>query len=91
MKTVKYEIKLKGLATPDGTISVKALLDLMGSLTDCAERGEEIFAEMPQAFTDMELFGEVLQKPDRKDWLQKVWAQWPGDKSIEEILQNLKN
>ncbi|MBI5056249.1 MAG: hypothetical protein HZB61_06530 [Nitrospirae bacterium] len=39
MKTVKYEIKLKGLATPDGTISVKALLDLMGSLTDCAERG----------------------------------------------------
>jgi hypothetical protein len=77
----------------------------MGSLTDCAERGllleahvikhkergEEIFVEMPQAFTDMELFGEVLQKPDRKDWLQKVWAQWPGDESIEEILQDLKN
>ena len=47
MKTVKYEIKLKGLATPDGTISVKSLLDLMGSLTDCAERGWGIYGRIP--------------------------------------------
>lgn len=55
------------------------------------ERGEEIFEEIPHAFTEAELFGETLHKSGKKDWLQKVWAQWPGDESIEEILQDLKN
>jgi hypothetical protein len=55
------------------------------------EHGEEIFEEMPQACTEAELFCDVLQRPGKKDWLQNVWSKWPGDESIEEILQELKN
>lgn len=82
------EVTIKGVVhfKPSGKVQL-----LEAHVIKHKERGEEIFAEMPQAFTEIELFGEVLQKPDRKDWLQKVWAQWPGDESIEEILQDLKN
>lgn len=82
------EVTIKGIVhfKPSGKVQL-----LEAHVIKHKAPGDEIFAEMPQAFTDIELFGEVVQKPDRKDWLQKVWAQWPGDESIEEILQDLKN
>ncbi|MBI4826654.1 MAG: hypothetical protein HY807_09590 [Nitrospirae bacterium] len=82
------EVTIKGIVhfKPSGKIQL-----LEAHIIKHKERGEEIFEEMPQAYTNAELFGDVLQRPGGKDWLHKVWGQWPGDESIEEILQELKN
>ena|SRR2546425_2869968 len=45
MKAVRYQLRIEGLATPDGTISVRALLELLKGLTDCAERGLRLVIE----------------------------------------------
>ena len=37
--TVKYSLRIHGLPTPDGTIPIRALLDFLAGLTDCAEKG----------------------------------------------------
>jgi hypothetical protein len=39
MSTVKYQLRVKGLTTPDGTIPVRALVELLQGLVDTAERG----------------------------------------------------
>ena len=36
---MKYKLKLKGLKTPSGTISILALKDLVDTLVETAERG----------------------------------------------------
>ncbi|MBI2927892.1 MAG: hypothetical protein HYY24_19555 [Verrucomicrobia bacterium] len=45
MKSVKYQLRVEGLPTPDGTISVRALLELLRGLTECAERGLRLAIE----------------------------------------------
>jgi len=45
MSAVKYQLKVKGLPTPDGTIPVRALLDLLRGITECAERGLRLAIE----------------------------------------------
>jgi hypothetical protein len=45
MSNVKYELRVKGLSVPDGTIPVRALLDLLQGLIDTAERGLRLAVE----------------------------------------------
>jgi len=45
MKSVNYQLRIKGLATPAGTIPVRALLQLLQQLTECAERGLRLAIE----------------------------------------------
>ena len=45
MNRIKYQLRIRGLATPDGTISVRALLSLLQGLTECAERGLRLAVE----------------------------------------------
>ena len=45
MSTVKYELRVKGLNVPNGTIPVRALLELMQGLIDTAERGLRLAVE----------------------------------------------
>jgi hypothetical protein len=45
VKNIKYQLRIKGLATADGTIPVRALLELFHHLTDCAERGLRLAIE----------------------------------------------
>jgi hypothetical protein len=45
MKSVKYKLRIKGLETPDGKISVRLLLEVLQNLTDCAERGLRLAVE----------------------------------------------
>ena len=61
MKTVKYQLRVKGLATPDGTISVRALLGLLGGLTDCAERSLRLAVE-----------GTSIKSGRQPSWLEKA-------------------
>lgn len=39
MPTVKYRLRIQGLSTPAGKIPVRALLDFLHQVTECAERG----------------------------------------------------
>lgn len=82
------EVTVKGMIhfRPSGKIQL-----MEAHLIKHKERGEEIFEEIPQAYTDVMLFADTLQKTTKHDWLHKVWGQWPGDEPIEEILQDLKN
>jgi len=45
MKSVSYQLRINGLATPDGTISVRALMELLRGLTESAERGLRLAIE----------------------------------------------
>jgi hypothetical protein len=45
MSNVKYELRVKGLSVPDGTIPVRALLELLQGLVDTAERGLRLAVE----------------------------------------------
>src|SRR6266566_9189372 len=45
MSAIKYQLKVKGLPTPDGKIPVRALLDLLRGITECAERGLRLAIE----------------------------------------------
>ncbi|MBI5095538.1 MAG: hypothetical protein HZB26_24285 [Candidatus Hydrogenedentes bacterium] len=38
MRSIEYRLKLSGLHAPEGKIGVRALLDILGGLTTCAER-----------------------------------------------------
>lgn len=39
MKTVKYQLRIKGLPSRDGTITVRAFIELLQQITSCAEKG----------------------------------------------------
>ena len=45
MSNIKYELRVKGLSVPDGTIPVRALLELLQGLVDTAERGLRLAVE----------------------------------------------
>lgn len=45
MKCVNYKLRISGLSSPSGTIKVRALLDLLQGLTECAERGLRLALE----------------------------------------------
>jgi hypothetical protein len=45
MNAVQYQVRVTGLATPDGTIPVRALLEFFQRLTECAERGLRLAVE----------------------------------------------
>jgi hypothetical protein len=45
MKTLKYRLKLEGLDSPAGTISTRALFELLKQFTACTERGLRLAIE----------------------------------------------
>lgn len=45
VKTVKYQLQIKGLAALDGTIRARTLLHLLQGLMECAERGLRLAIE----------------------------------------------
>jgi hypothetical protein len=61
MKTVKYQIKLKGLKTPSGTISILALKDLASIIIENSERALRLAIE-----------GYSLKKGQLPLWLKQA-------------------
>jgi len=55
------------------------------------QNGEEVFEVVPHEQTEAGFVREVTQTASRKDWLKDVWAKWPGDEGIEELLADLKH
>lgn len=55
---VQYELRLKGLSTPAGTISARALMDVLQRMIECAERGLRLAIE-----------GESVKRGTLPKWL----------------------
>jgi hypothetical protein len=45
MSLIRYQLRVKGMSTPKGKITVKALLELLRGITECAERGLRLAIE----------------------------------------------
>ncbi len=61
MKTIKYQIKIKGLKTPSGTISILALKDLASIFIENSERALRLAIE-----------GNSLKKGQLPQWLRQA-------------------
>jgi hypothetical protein len=61
MKTLKYKLKLEGLDSPSGTISTRALFELLEQFTSCAERGLRLAIE-----------GQSSKTGPAPKWLEKA-------------------
>lgn len=60
MRTIKYKLKVKGLQTPDGTISIRAFKELVDVILDCSERGLRLAVQ-----------GESVKRGKLPSWLTK--------------------
>lgn len=60
MPAIKYKLRIKGLKTADGTISVQALKDLLALLLENAERGLRLAIQ-----------GESVKRARKPSWLVK--------------------
>ncbi len=54
------------------------------------ENGEEMFAAMPQQQTEADFTRTLSKSAEQRDWLKNIWGKWPGDESIEDLLNALK-
>ncbi len=81
------EVTVKGTVhfKPSGKVQL-----LEAQLIKLKEQGEEVFAKAPQVQTEAASAGEAFQSPGKKDWLKDIWGKWPGDESVEEILEGLR-
>jgi len=61
MNVVKYQLKVEGLATPEGTISARALVELLQRVTECAERALRLALE-----------GASIKSGRPPSWLEKA-------------------
>lgn len=52
--------------------------------------GEEIFARVPVVQTEAAFVAAYTQASEGRNWLSEVWGKWPGDESVEEVLEELK-
>jgi hypothetical protein len=57
---MKYKLKIKGLDSPDGTISIRALKELVELVLDCSERGLRLAVQ-----------GESVKRGRLPSWLTK--------------------
>ena len=60
MSLIKYKIRLRGLQTPDGTISIKALREVLNVLLESSERGLRLAVQ-----------GESVKRGKAPSWLSK--------------------
>jgi hypothetical protein len=63
---------------------------LEAQLIGAVEPGDEIFDEMPVADTTLEMFDTTHLKPGYISPFKEIRGTWPGDESIEQILEALR-
>ena len=56
------------------------------------EAGELLFQELPSIQTEMD-FARAASRgaTERKDWLKEIWGKWPGEESIEKLMEELEH
>lgn len=53
------------------------------------ERGEELLEKAPSKASPLRVVDKAKRLPAAEGPLEKIWGQWPGDESIEELLSAL--
>ena len=81
----KVTVKGIGHFKPGGTVrSIEA------EVAKPFDEGEELFETMPKSRLPASLIRDSANRQSIKSPLQEVWGKWPGDESIEEILESLR-
>lgn len=80
------KVTLKGTAhfTPAGKIryiEAQAIKEF--------EPAEKLFESTPFHQTSFEFLSDLKRKAPKKEFLREIWGKWPGDESIEELLDLL--
>jgi len=56
------------------------------------EDGDVLFEELPPVQTEMEFARAASQTPvERGEWLKEIAGQWPGEETIEELMEELEH
>jgi hypothetical protein len=82
------KVSAKGIVSfrPSGRIRL-----LEAQMLKPMEQGEEIFANVPVVQTQLEFVKQIQTEATRHDWLKDIWGKWPGDESVEEIMEEIEN
>ncbi len=81
------KVTVKGLAhfKPSG-----AMRSIEADVIKPFERGEELFENVSRNKPSSSLIQNIQREQGVKNPLTEVWGKWPGDESIDEILDTLK-
>jgi hypothetical protein len=81
------KVSIKGLVhfKPSGRIRL-----LEAQMLKLMTGGEEIFEVVPITQTEFEFTRTVATESTRRDWLKTLTGQWPGDESIDELINELE-
>lgn len=81
------KVTIKGIAhfRPDGVVRL-----IEAEAVKPFEEGEELFETISKSRLPPHLIRNIRDKQIAESPLKEVWGKWPGDESIEEILDTLK-
>lgn len=82
------KVSAKGMVNfrPSGKIRL-----LEAQMLKTMEEGEEIFETSPVVQTQFEFAKQIQSETTRRDWLKDIWGKWPGDESIEDIMNEIES
>lgn len=81
----KVTIKGKAYYKPSGN-----LRSIEAQLIRPSEDGDEILERIPQKQKNFKFFEDSLAERNVNKSLKKIWGKWPGDESIDELLNALE-
>jgi hypothetical protein len=55
------------------------------------EEGEEVFENVLVVQTEFEFIRQLTTTSTRRNWLNDVRGKWPGDESIDDLINELEN
>jgi hypothetical protein len=64
---------------------------LEAQLIQTAQTGDEIFEKMAVPKSAAQIWTEVKSEISERDVVAEIWGKWPGDESVEEVLNLLKS
>jgi hypothetical protein len=81
----RVTIKGKAYYKPSGK-----LRNIEAHLIRPSEDGDEILERIPQKQKNFKFFEDFLAERNVSKSLKKIWGKWPGDESIDELLNALE-
>ena len=81
------KVTVKGLAHFKSSGAVRSI---EAEVIKAFERGEELFERISKRKSSSNLIQDIRRGQETRNPLKEVWGKWPGDESIDEILDTLK-
>jgi hypothetical protein len=82
------KVSIKGTVNykPSGKIRL-----LEAQMLKLMEEGEEVFENVLVVQTEFEFIRQLTTTSTRRNWLNDVRGKWPGDESIDDLINELEN